>query len=687
MKKILGSVSLFSAMIFLLVASVITATIQSARIQGAKVKVSTALSMGLDSVFAGYDAKLFSQFGVLLLNGTQNGTNVDSDMIAGMLSEYMEYNVDSDKGLYFAKDTDLYGIDLEGISVERTIGPIDEGGLIWMDMVTDYEKYAKVIDLAAGYLGIEDTTEEAKAVDEISEGLTSVAEKIVVVNESARNMIEKIDGVICYGDGMNIENPFTKLFFIKRFCPYETTVNGMNIPNQNIVNAVKSMVQNPFDYIDEAIEKNNQSKLCSAQVKKIVKLINECTGPLNEAIQIMESIESSQIEIDSQISLLDELIESKKSIIEEETMEGIMDEYENICEYNEILLEDICDIETMGKTLRADKRIFEDILKIADGIDYTQPKEEIEKSLIEIKKLIAKFSFEGLRFEYANLVIEEDNTDILDSIKDFIETGFLSIIVPNGTAVSIREIKETNLASSECDTDVADEIQASGNFATIEAKRLIYSEYVMDNFVCFTDEKEGAALNYEVEYVLFGGSSDKDNLTSAVLTIATIRSGVNMIYLLSDTDKREAVYGIAANLVGAGKMEPLIRIVQFALLYLWAYAEALMDVRTLLKGEEIAFTKSDETWQLSIENLMSLNFEDTGVKQEGIDYEGFLRFLLFMEDDGKKSAFTMDLVELWMINNGRKDFRLKNYIYGVEVTAAYEVAGGYRYTEKAAYTY
>ena len=55
MKKIRGSVSLFTAMIFMLLLSLIITTIESARIHGSKVMVSTVLSMGLDSVFAGFD--------------------------------------------------------------------------------------------------------------------------------------------------------------------------------------------------------------------------------------------------------------------------------------------------------------------------------------------------------------------------------------------------------------------------------------------------------------------------------------------------------------------------------------------------------------------------------------------------------------------------------------------------------
>lgn len=69
MRKIKGSVTLFVAMIFLLVITVIMTVITSARIQGAGIRVSTSVSCSLDSVFAGYDNELFDKFGVLLFKG------------------------------------------------------------------------------------------------------------------------------------------------------------------------------------------------------------------------------------------------------------------------------------------------------------------------------------------------------------------------------------------------------------------------------------------------------------------------------------------------------------------------------------------------------------------------------------------------------------------------------------------
>ena len=685
MKK--GSVSLFAAMVFLLLLSLIITTIESARIQGGKVMVSTALSMGLDSVFAGFDEELFSEFGVLLLQGKENSNGIDRDFFASKLAEYMDYNIDVEKGLYFTNHTDMYGIDLMGISIGGVVKPTDEGGLIWQDMVVDYEKYAKVIDLAADYMEMEEQSEEAKAVDAICTQMMVVSDKIMIVNSGTRAMVQYIDGVICSSDGLNLNEPVATGAFFKQFCPFEKNMNNVNIHYESIYNAACNYMTNPLSYVETALEQIDNGESCEGSINNLKSLVTSCKEYLDSAMVIFEEVEQSKLTIEDEITVLDGLISTNENVLQKETMEGIQEEYELVCDYDEILADDICDIEAMGVSLRKDMQVFNDILTKIEEMDYTKSKDKIKMDIEYIKNCILEFSLDAVCFEYSKLVYGNGESGVLDEVSGFLNEGFLGLMIPTDRTLSKRQISETNLASTTCETKKAIDVQSQGNPGTILAKRMIYTEYVMDNFNSFTDKKDGAGLSYQVEYVLYGNKSDADNLTAAIFSIATIRSGTNMVYLLTDSDKKNTAYAIAANLVGTAKVEPLIRAIQFTLMYLWAYAEALMDVRILLSGEEIALVKSDETWQLTIDNLLSMNLDGDPPEQKGVNYEGFLRFLMYLEDDGKKSAYTMDLVELEMIQKGRNSFRLKNYIYGMEVTVSYSIMGKYYYAEKAVYTY
>lgn len=50
---------------------------------------------------------------------------------------------------------------------------------------------------------------------------------------------------------------------------------------------------------------------------------------------------------------------------------------------------------------------------------------------------------------------------------------------------------------------------------------------------------DNRTLDYEVEYILSGKSSDKDNLESVLLKIFLIRIVLNYVYLMTDTGKQE----------------------------------------------------------------------------------------------------------------------------------------------------
>ena len=195
MKKILGSVSLFTAMIFLMVVSVFTATITSAKIHGAKVMVGTALSLSMDSLFAAYDSELFDRFGVLFFDGTGGGTEVDTGVIAGKILKYMESNIDTGNGLYFVDNTDLLGISADEINISRYTTATDYGGLLWMDEVVDYEKYAKAINLAADYLELIDGDSKTNKIKEVSDDMIDCADAIIKLNDRAIEIIKYVDGV------------------------------------------------------------------------------------------------------------------------------------------------------------------------------------------------------------------------------------------------------------------------------------------------------------------------------------------------------------------------------------------------------------------------------------------------------------------------------------------------------------
>lgn len=691
-KKYNGSISLFAAMIFLLVVSVITATITSARVQGAKVRVKLAASMALDSVFAAYDSELFSKFGILLFDGSMGGDFARNESIAGKLSEYMEYNIDSNKKINYPNITDLLGINLTGVTVKRMIKATDAGGLLWQDMAVDYEKYAKPIDLVADYLGIGDKNEEATAVEEINNSIVECTKQVKRINESAIELIGYIDGVIVPGDGIDFNHVKVSPYSVKRFCPFEISMENLHINNSSVYEKVKVIASNPQDTLDFArrcVENNDKTSLKST-MDKFQSLIDSTLEVMDKADKTLIKIEGQNEKLNNDINYLDKFIGEKEEILSEESMSEIADEVKCLKEYKEIMAQDICDAELIKSSITQDYGIIKQMAVEMQEFDYDEDKEVILEKIDNLRNLLNDYTFEGMDFEYKNLEYTPgEDSKILDSLEEFLETGILSLVVPSDMKISEKKFEEyEDMASSVCDTGSVSEYQKDSNIATITGKKVVYNEYVMDNFSSFTDKDSDGTLDYEIEYILYGGESDKENLTKAVLSIAALRSGINMLYLMTDSDKKQEAYLLASSMAGAYRVEPVIKIIQYTLMYLWSFAEGLSDVKLLLKGEKIELLKTEETWQLTLDNLLSHNIKAEKGSKNGMNYETYLRFLMMLGNDGKKAAYTMDLIELYMIQKGRKDFRFRNYIYGLEIEAAYKVEGlEIPYTETAVYSY
>lgn len=82
----------------------------------------------------------------------------DKETVISQLNGYLKDNIENTTGL------DLYEIELKGIELESLTNITEYGGLLWFEEAVEYEKYAKVINMAADYLNIEDSDEQTEAI-------------------------------------------------------------------------------------------------------------------------------------------------------------------------------------------------------------------------------------------------------------------------------------------------------------------------------------------------------------------------------------------------------------------------------------------------------------------------------------------------------------------------------------------
>ena len=194
--------------------------------------------------------------------------------------------------------------------------------------------------------------------------------------------------------------------------------------------------------------------------------------------------------------------------------------------------------------------------------------------------------------------------------------------------------------------------------------------YSIDSFQCFghpVDDGESGdyhALECEIEYILAGEVSDYENLSRIAEELTAIRFVPNAAYAFTDeTMKKEALLA-ATLLLAPVQLEAAAEPVSYVLLACWAYGESLIDVRGLLQGKYIPFTKDDSSWQLSLngmKNLAEQEVSDCG-KEQGTNYEEYLTLLLLLAPNQQLQYYRMLDVMEWNLQQQLPGFMIQNCI-------------------------
>ena len=274
---------------------------------------------------------------------------------------------------------------------------------------------------------------------------------------------------------------------------------------------------------------------------------------------------------------------------------------------------------------------------------------------------------------------EEDSEELfyLENItgeqwKQLLFGGFFSFVLPDGTEVSSARVSLNGIPSKERKKrgkiPDRDFVSPSSHFAV--------NEYCLLHFDSFLEEKtpvpgyKDQPLKYEMEYLLYGNPADRENLIDTIQSLIFIRGALNLIYLMGTPEKKAEADGLALA-VSAGNI-PLQAVLSTLLLTLWSVGEAILDVRGLLAGGSVPFRKSEETWQLSLDQLRSFEFlkskESLNRSDEKGDYEDYLRILCFLMERGERNGRIMDLIQ-WNVRTVQPDFAVEDCIGRIEVQA------------------
>lgn len=291
---------------------------------------------------------------------------------------------------------------------------------------------------------------------------------------------------------------------------------------------------------------------------------------------------------------------------------------------------------------------------------------------------------------------EENPFGIMQKIKT---DGILSVVIPEGKEISGKSIDLSRQVSQRTLK------KGRGSFPKRKGtdrmtENLLYNEYLLKNFgyaFCQENQREKEqeqvnmetdaigerkALDYELEYILQGKSSDKENLEAVLSRLFLIRMAVDYGCLIQDAGRVAEAETLALTISTLLLIPEAAEGLKQMILIAWAGGESVMDLRCLLDGRKVPLVKNAENWTVSLSQLPTLLTDGGSVRGnesgEGIGYSDYLRTLLFLKSSSEITMRTLDCVEN-ALNSEKAPFCADQCVAKLEIQNKITVYGNLTY--------
>lgn len=288
---------------------------------------------------------------------------------------------------------------------------------------------------------------------------------------------------------------------------------------------------------------------------------------------------------------------------------------------------------------------------------------------------------EQLLEEQAGELPSEDNP--IAYVEELKKSPILSLVMPEDRQVSEKKIALASMVSER------QRNQGYGDFSDVTPEagtvdHLLFGRYLSDHFGHAVSEEDKGAMDYELEYLLAGKESDRENLEAVVNQLLLFRFVPNYMHLQGSSTKKAEAEAMALTLCSLLAVPAITQAAAQVILLAWAYGECLMDVRALLNKGKVPLMKNEESWQLSLSDLLKLgqdkslnDGQDTG---SGLTYEEYLRILLFLEKKEALGMRALDLIENNLrTKHGLTSFRADQCVSKMEMDSTCKLRRGIHY--------
>lgn len=667
-----AQITVMATLVFMIVISFVTTCVNAAAMSGYNTVIKQACSLSDESVFTAYSNDMLRQFDIFALK--------KSDIINDKVNQYIKTSINT-----HSKD-----IQLVNAQYDEYRYMTDNGGYGVEEQIVRYMQSGGYIDVIRDYNSVKDGIKQSDSVSKVSSDIVEVKD---TAQESWIDMKQLINVCDNIGDK---EDELQQ--YAKQLVNTVNTLKEEELTQDELDNTKKDIAENVEEIRDAADEIKDMSY-------KIYDIIDTYEGHMTDTTQ--------------QISASYEALERHKEELGDTVYSAMKDDINNIESCSEE--QNGSPVDVVEAAVDNDISVLDELLKKSDiNIRQDESIDNIINMSENVQRLCGELKVREVADRYCEYIDEDDSKpdiNLLTRIYKLFKEGITGLVID--TDISDKTIEYDNLADSVVTGTACDDI------SNLSIRSALVNEYIISRFQNYTDyidsENKGTKdilsedrlLDYETEYILCGGKSDKDNLCEVITKLSHIREGANLLYLITDSQKKNECFTLAVQLLGYTGNMVLIKAAQYLIMTLWAYAESIVELRGLYSGESISIIKNAGNWETDINGLINLGRENissgsvqwlknAGKNRKGtvqpddketdeilsLDYAGYLRILLLMQNGTTRNARVMSAMELVMVALGHNDFRMKDYIYEADGTATFAyVKNGQQYTQKLSYSY
>ena len=639
-----AQITVMATLVFMIVISFVTTCVNAAAMSGYNTVIKQACSLSDESVFTAYSNDMLRQFDIFALK--------KSDIINDKVNQYIKTSINT-----HSKD-----IQLVNAQYDEYRYMTDNGGYGVEEQIVRYMQSGGYIDVIRDYNSVKDGIKQSDSVSKVSSDIVEVKD---TAQESWIDMKQLINVCDNIGDK---EDELQQ--YAKQLVNTVNTLKEEELTQDELDNTKKDIAENVEEIRDAADEIKDMSY-------KIYDIIDTYEGHMTDTTQ--------------QISASYEALKRHKEELGDTVYSAMKDDINNMESCGEE--QNGSPVDVVEAAVDNDISVLDELLKKSDiNIRQEESIDNIINMSGNVQRLCGELKVREVADRYREYIDEDDSKpdiNLLTRIYKLFKEGITGLVID--TDISDKTIEYDNLADSVVTGTACDDI------SNLSIRSALVNEYIISRFQNYTDyidsENKGTKdilsedrlLDYETEYILCGGKSDKDNLCEVITKLSHIREGANLLYLITDSQKKNECFTLAVQILGYTGNMVLIKAAQYLIMTLWAYAESIVELRGLYSGESISIIKNAGDWETDINGLINLGRENissgsvqwlknAGKNRKGtvqpddketdeilsLDYAGYLRILLLMQNGTTRNARVMSAMELVMVALGHNDFRMKD---------------------------